>query len=72
MYVQDLNESLVVEDSEGGVDFDGAQMNDPVGAGWGMDDLDAMLLKGMQKKRRQCVPCPAAWHCPHTVRGGAG
>lgn len=36
-------------------DFDGQGSSDPVGAGWGMDDLDSMLLKGMQKKRRQCV-----------------
>ena len=57
MYVQDLNESLVVDEASGGDDegLEMAQMNDPVGAGWGMDDLDAMLLKGMQKKRRQCV-----------------
>ena len=34
-------------------DFDGQGSSDPVGAGWGMDDLDSMLLKGMQKKRRQ-------------------
>jgi hypothetical protein len=55
MYVQDLNESLVMEDSEGKVDFDSAAMSDPVGAGWGMDDLDAMLLQGMQKKKRQRI-----------------
>lgn len=40
-------------------DFDG-QANDPVGAGWGMDDLDSVLLKGMKKKRRQCVLTAAA------------
>jgi hypothetical protein len=38
---------------QGTSDFDEAQGSDPVGAGWGMDDLDSMLLKGMQKKRRQ-------------------
>ena len=39
------------EDKE--FDFDGQGSSDPVGAGWGMDDLDSMLLKGMQKKRQQ-------------------
>ena len=36
-------------------DFDGQGSSDPVGAGWGMDDLDSMLLQGMQKKRQQYV-----------------
>ena len=37
-------------------DFEGGSGADPVGAGWGMDDLDSMLLKGMKKKRQQCAP----------------
>eukprot|EP01051_Picozoa_sp_SAG22_P013993 SAG22_NODE_1636_length_3923_cov_3.294195_3_plen_997_part_00 len=50
MYVQDLNEGLASDEDK--INFDESAA-DPVGAGWGMDDLDAMLLKGIKKKARR-------------------